>query len=135
MLGSLEISASALAAQRIRMDTIANNLANINTTRDAKGRISPYRRREVVFAVGRSSATRSGMGVRVAAIKEDASEFRKVYNPGHPDADSEGYVAMPNVNLIQEVVDMIEASRAYEANVTAMQATKSLVQSSFRILV
>jgi len=135
MLGSLDISASALAAQRIRMDTIANNLANINSTRDASGRINPYRRKEVVFAVGKSSAPRSGVGVRVVAIKEDPSQFRKVYNPGHPDADGEGYVLMPNVNLIQEVVDMIEASRAYEANVTAMQASKSLVQSSFRILV
>ena len=135
MLGSLDTSASALAAQRIRMDTIANNLANINTTRDARGRVNPYRRKEAVFAVGSPTAPRSGEGVRVLAIKEDLSEFNEVHKPGHPDADADGYVLTPNVNLIQEIVDMIEASRAYEANVTAMQASKSLVQSSMRILV
>jgi len=135
VFGSLDTSASALAAQRIRMDTIANNLANINTTRDARGRVNPYRRKEAVFAVGSPTAPRSGEGVRVLAIKEDLSEFNKVHKPGHPDADADGYVLTPNVNLIQEIVDMIEASRAYEANVTAMQASKSLVQSSMRILV
>jgi len=135
MFGSLDTSASALAAQRIRMDTIANNLANINTTRDAQGRVNPYRRREAVFVVGSPSAPESGQGVRVLAVKEDMSEFTKAYKPGHPDADADGYVLMPNVNLIQEIVDMIEASRAYEANVTAMQASKSLIQAASRILV
>jgi len=134
MFGNLDTSASALAAQRIRMDTIANNLANINTTRDGRGRVNPYRRREAVFAVGRPAAPRSGEGVRVLTVKEDLSEYRKAYKPGHPDADADGYVLTPNVNLIQEIVDMIEASRAYEANVTAMQASKSLIQSSTRIL-
>ncbi len=131
MLGTLDVSASALSAERIRLNTIAQNLANANTTRDAWGRPNPYRRREVVFSPER---TRDGEpGVRVLDVQEDPRPFRLTWDPGHPDA-VKGYVRMPNVNVIEEMVDMIMASRAYEANVTAMEVTKSMAASTLQIL-
>ncbi len=131
---SMQISASGLTAERLRLDVIANNLANVNTTRTAEG--GPYRRRVAVleerptgFAdlLGIQSAPAMGRGgVRVAAILADNAPPQRVYNPGHPDADAEGYVQMPNVNVVTEMVDMITATRAYEANVTAMNAAKQM---------
>ena len=140
---SLEIGASALTAQRLRMDTISQNIANANTTRTDKG--TPYRRRMVVFEektstvpfseyLSKSSRDRYiGSGVRVAKIVEDSSPFKKIYDPGNPDADAEGYVAMPNVDTITEMVNMISATRAYEANVTSINTTKSIAMKALEI--
>lgn len=131
---SLQISASGLTAERMRLDVIANNLANVNTTRTAQG--GPYRRKVAVLEerpvgfgdlLGIQSALAMGRGgVRVAGIVEDTGLPPRVYNPGHPDADADGYVQMPNVNVVTEMVDMITATRAYEANVTAMNAAKQM---------
>lgn len=140
---SLDISASGLTAQRVRMDTISQNIANVNTTRTADG--TPYRRKEVVFeertnsdsfASALSSASErlyGGQGVRVTEIIEDPTDFKKVYDPGHPDADENGYVSMPNVDVVTEMVNMISATRSYEANVTAANATKSMAVKALEI--
>ena len=140
--GSLDVSASGLTAQRLRMDVTAENLANAQSTRTADG--GPYRRKEVVLQqsgggfAGALSAARASAGgpngVRVAGIVEDTAPDRMVYDPGHPDANAEGYVAMPNVNPVTEMVDLISASRAYEANVTAMQAAKTLFTKTLELL-
>lgn len=148
-LSSMDISASALTAERLRMDTIANNLANANTTRTASG--EPYRRQFVIFAArtgeaarflraDRPLARRLGVaggpvrgGVRVIGIGEDPAPFRMQYDPGHPDADENGMVALPNVNPVTEMVDLISATRAYEANVTAINAFKSMATKALEI--
>ncbi len=126
---SIETSASALTAERLRLDVIAENIANANTTSTAEG--GPYRRKVVQFfprmsvrAPGDPAAV--GTGVRVAGIARDPSPFKLRYDPGHPDADAQGYVAMPNVDVVKEMVDMITATRSYEANVTAMNAAKTM---------
>ena len=133
---AFNISSSALTAQRLRMDIISQNIANVNTTRTADG--SPYRRKTVVFeerggtpfSQYLSSASKdkylAGGGVRVSEIVEDQSPFKEVYDPGNPDADENGIVRMPNVDIVTEMVNMISATRAYEANVTAMNSTKSM---------
>ncbi len=131
MLGILDISSSALSAERTRITTIAQNLANASTTRDARGRPIPYRRKEVLFAAGRTD--RGEPGVRVVDVREDTRPFRREWAPEHPDA-VDGYVRYPNVNVIEEMVNMIMASRSYEANVTAMDLTKSMAASTLRIL-
>lgn len=130
---SFDISASGLTAQRLRMDTIANNLANANTTRTERG--GPYRREMPMFAA-REAAGSDGdemAGVRVLGIAEDTDPPRLVYDPGHPDANTDGYVQMPNVNVVTEMVDMISASRAYEANVTALNAAKAMAMKALEI--
>jgi flagellar basal-body rod protein FlgC len=140
---AFSISSSALTAQRLRMDIISQNIANVNTTRTEDG--TPYRRKTLVFQEREgipfsqylSSASKeryiSGGGVRVSAIVEDPSPFREVYDPGHPDADENGIVQMPNVDVITEMVNMISATRAYEANVTAMNASKSMASKALEI--
>lgn len=133
MFNSLDISSSALQAQRTRLDTIAANIANLNTTRDADGKLNPYRRRFAVFAAGRPG-DRNSPGVHVKQIKQDDSGFRRVYEPGNPDAGKDGYVLYPNVDLTTEYVNALEASRAYEANVTTMEVTKSMVNATLRLL-
>lgn len=142
-LNSLDIGASALTAQRLRMDIISQNIANAETTRTESG--GPYRRKMVVFEersadgsfsdyLAKSSQDKLiGKGVRVAKIVEDPSAFKKVYDPGNPDANAEGYVEMPNVDTITEMVDMISANRAYEANITAMNTTKSMALKTLEI--
>jgi flagellar basal-body rod protein FlgC len=144
MFGGLEISASGLTAQRLRMDVTAENLANANTTKGADGQ--PYRRKEVVLreipqtgfgakltvAMGAGGA-RSG-GVEVAEIAQDQTGGKLVYDPSHPDANAQGYVQMPNVDTVTEMVDLIDASRAYEANVTAMQASKQMFAKTLDLL-
>ena len=132
MLGTLDISASALSAERVRLNTIAQNLANANTTRDAWGRPEPYRRQQVVFAPSRDMDGRPG--VRVAQIRPDMRPFRRQWDPQHPDSGPDGHVRYPNINPIEEMVDMIMASRAYEANVTAMETTKHMAAATLRIL-
>lgn len=141
MLRAFSISASGMTAERLRMDTIANNLANANTTRSADG--GPYRRQIPVFAAreavgpragrgvsagpaGRAATDFSGMGVRVVGIVRDSQPSRLVYDPHHPDADEEGYVHMPNVDVVREMVDLISASRAYEANITTFNTAKTM---------
>jgi flagellar basal-body rod protein FlgC len=135
---SLNASASALTAQRLRMDVISNNLANASSTRTKDG--GPYKRQMAVFESreafqrnvdGRSQQT--PLGVQVSAIIEDQSPFRMVYDPGHPDANKDGYVAYPNVNTVQEMTDMISASRSYEANVTTINAVKGMATKALEI--
>jgi flagellar basal-body rod protein FlgC len=136
MFGGLEISASALTAERVRMDVTAENLANAQTTRGANG--EAYRRKEVVLQErggGFGAELSQAMaGVEVAAVVEDQTAFKRIYDPGHPDADANGYVAMPNVDTVTEMVDLIGASRAYEANVTAMQAAKQMFARTLELL-
>ncbi len=143
LFDALGISASGLTAERARMDVTAENLANAQTTRTAEG--GPYRRKEVVlqqaqagggFAGTLASAmgSRSPGGVEVSEIAQDAAPPRRVYDPGHPDADAQGYVAMPNVDTVAEMVDLIAASRAYEANVTAMNAAKQMYTKTLDLL-
>lgn len=129
-----DISASGMTAERLRMDTIANNLANVNTTRTARG--GPYRRQMVVFEERLAQASGYGLrgnGVRVSRIVEDDDPPRLVYDPHHPDANEQGYVEMPNVNIVTEMVDMITASRAYEANVAALNAAKAMALKALDI--
>ncbi|MCF6097084.1 flagellar basal body rod protein FlgC [Thermovorax subterraneus] len=139
---AMEISASGLTAQRLRMDVISNNIANVNTTRTEQG--GPYRRKRVIFQEKRSEPNfrellqntllnATGEGVRVVAIEEDNAPFRLVYDPSHPDADEDGYVRMPNVNIVTEMVDMISATRSYEANVTAINSVKSMISKALEI--
>ena len=139
MFGSLDISASGLRAQQIVMDVVSRNIANAYTTRDADGNPNPYRRQEVLLKPGDGSLGIPREGVSVAAVvKDNTTAFLMKYEPNHPDAitagDDKGYVYYPNVNIMHEMVDMLVATRAYEANVTAMEATKSIIQSSFKIL-
>jgi flagellar basal-body rod protein FlgC len=145
MFGGLEISASGLTAQRLRMDVTAENLANAQTTKGADGQ--PYRRKEVVLreipqggfgaqltaAIGGGAKSRPG-GVEVAQIAADATPGKLVYDPSHPDANAQGYVQMPNVDTVTEMVDLIDSSRAYEANVTAMQASKQMFSKTLELL-
>jgi flagellar basal-body rod protein FlgC len=144
LFGGMEISASALTAQRLRMNVTAENLANAQTTRGADGQ--PYRRKEVVlqsvdgggFGAQLSSAMGNGRGrpggVEVAGIQEDQTNGKLVYDPSHPDANEQGYVTMPNVDTVTEMVDLIDAQRAYEANVTALQASKQMFAKTLEIL-
>jgi flagellar basal-body rod protein FlgC len=135
-LSSLNISASALTAQRMRMDVISENIANADTTRTENG--GPYRRRVTVlaeqpqtFSSVLSKAT--GGGVVVSQIVEDMSDFEYEYDPDHPDADEMGYVAKPNVDEAREIIDLMSATRSYEANVTALNATKSIAMKALEI--
>jgi flagellar basal-body rod protein FlgC len=148
LFDAIDISGSGLSAERLRMDVTAENLANANTTRGANGQ--PYRRKEVVLqeigtgagsgfgaalagALGSKPGTAPG-GVQAAGIVEDATPGKLVYDPGHPDANAQGYVRMPNVESVTEMTDLITASRSYEANVTAMQAAKQMFTKTLDLL-
>jgi flagellar basal-body rod protein FlgC len=153
LFDSLAISASGLSAERLRMDVTAENLANAQSTQGADGQ--PYRRKSVVLqavgaqggfaqalaaaqsgnpaATGTSTGQQPG-GVEVAAITEDQTPGKRVYDPGHPDADAQGYVTMPNVDSVTEMVDLISSSRAYEANTTAMQTAKQMFTKTLELL-
>lgn len=137
IFNSFNINASGMTAERYRMDVIAENVANVNTTRTADG--SPYRRKVVTFEqknatpatfhsyLGRASEQYSGQGVKVSQVKEDTwTQMNMVYDPSHPDADENGYVMYPNVNVVTEMTNLIDSSRAYEANATAFGASKSI---------
>lgn len=132
---SLHVAASALSAQRQRMNTITSNLANAETTKTAEG--GPYRRRDPVFeAKSFETALDSNLhaeGVSVAKIVEDTSAPRMVYDPDHPDSNDDGYVAMPNVNVVQEMVDMVSASRSYEAATSAVKTAKAMANAALEI--
>lgn len=141
MLRTLDVSASALVAQRQRMNTIAGNIANINTTRNERGELSPFQRRLVKFEAapleqpGKSRGDAAGpVGVRVEVDVDAATPPRRIYQPGHPDADAEGYISLPNIDLVTEFVNAVEANRAYEANVAAIDMTKSMLSQTLRIL-
>ncbi len=134
MFEVLDMGASGLQAQRTRMDTIANNILNANTTRNEKGEKVPYRRRFVLFAPGQGGDRADRAGVHVQQVELDNSPFRKQYQPGHPDADAQGYVQYPNVDVAIEYVNALEASRAYEANVTLMDVSKAMINASLRLL-
>ena len=133
MFGALDISTSGLIAQRTRMDVISSNIANENSLYDSKGNYDPYRRRITVFAPGDPSSG-SSQGVHVAKVMLDKAPFRKVYEPGNPNADKQGYVDYPNVDPTMEAVNALEASRAYQANITAAQATKAMLNQSLSLL-
>lgn len=136
---TMKISASALKAQRIRMNAISSNLANVETTRTPDG--GPYRKREVVFqstSQGFASTLDARLrdaaqGVKVSQVQASSLPPRMVYEPGHPDADDQGMVAMPNVNLVEETADMMSASRAYEANVTVVKSAKRMALKALEI--
>jgi len=141
-MNSINISASGLTAEKLRMDVISRNIANVNTTRTADG--TPYRRQVVVFQEAGNNMTFSdylndasrsmiGAGVKAIGITEDKTPFKSVYDPGHPDADEQGYVKMPNVEVMTEMVNMISASRAYEANITAINSAKSIAMKALEI--
>ena len=136
----MNISASALTASRLRMDVVAENIANMNTTRTENG--GPYQRKYVVYQERTKDsafqrffhrASQSTGGVRVVKIGTDTSDFKYDYNPSHPDADENGYVKMPNVEVVQEMVDMMAAYRAYEANITALNAFKDMAVKTLEI--
>ena len=142
MFDNFNISASGLTAQRLRMDIISENIANVNTTRTEDG--GPYRRKIPVFSEKNGSfnqilnnkmgkGSNEVRGVEVNSINEDQSPLKMKYDPQHPDANENGYVAMPNVNVSSEMVDMISASRAYEANVTALETAKDMTKQALRI--
>lgn len=140
-LSGMDISASGLTAQRLRMDVISENIANMDTTRTEDG--TPYARKYVVleeraggFATllkNRAGGEEGSGGVRVALVGEDGGQGDLVYDPNHPDANEEGYVQMPNVDLTQEMVDMLSAYRAYEANITAFGAYKDMAVKTLEI--
>jgi flagellar basal-body rod protein FlgC len=135
MFHSLDISASALLAQRQRLNVIAGNIANINTTRDANGLPQPFQKRFVTFSADKPlEDSQGGVGVQFQVEKDAFSPPRKVYQPGHPDADKSGYVHYPNLDLTQEFVNALEASRAYEANIATMEMTKEMVNGTLRII-
>ena len=148
LMGSLNVSASGMSAQRTRMDIISQNIANVNTTRDENGDV--YRRQTVVFAEKNDSNFESiltamqtgisrktdplGDGVKITGIAEDhVTPMKMVYDPVHPDADADGYVTMPNVNTVTEMTNLIDATRSFEANVTAFNATKNMALKGLEI--
>ena len=139
MFSALDISTSALVAQRVRLNAISSNLANVSTTRNEAGELEPYQPRFAVFRTDANVRSPEGAaGVRVASVEIAAREPRYKWQPGHPDAIQEGphkgYVAYPDINLVQESVDALEATRAYEANVGVIEVTKNLNQTTLRIL-
>ncbi len=152
-MDSLDLSASGMTSERLRMDVISNNLANINTTHTATG--EPYRRQTVTLSPGTTNFADTLSlieshadghmiaqsmdgdsqlgGVHVDGIVPDQTPFKQVYDPGNPDADKKGYVKMPNVSVVSEMVDMMSASRAYEANVSAVDAAKTMAERALDI--
>ncbi|MGN8645004.1 flagellar basal body rod protein FlgC [Gracilibacillus sp. HCP3S3_G5_1] len=148
IFGAINTSGSGLTAQRLRMDTISSNIANVDTTRatvNADGEYEPYRRKMTVFSpkdqnfssiLNRSTqrGESTGNGVKVSQIIEDEVEpFKLIYNPNHPDANEDGYVEMPNVDPLKEMVDMMSATRSYEANVTSLNASKTMLMKALEI--
>ncbi len=160
-----DISASGLYSQRLRMDAISSNIANINTTRNENGELIPYVKKNVVFqttytealdkpalptggyrpgvsSTGNNMLLKGGVsfdnareinGVSVAQIEESKDPFKMVYEPGHPDADQNGFVKMPNINPVTEMMDMMTAARAYEANVSSIESAKSMIRTALKI--
>ena len=145
-IDALNVSASGMSAQRLRMDIIAQNIANVNTTRDENGEV--YRRKTVLFEAKSQDSLSTmlaqsqmnnasnlvGNGVKVSSIVEDhVTPMKTVYDPGNPDADEDGYVTLPNVNTVTEMTNLIDASRSYEANITAFNATKNMLLKGLEV--
>jgi flagellar basal-body rod protein FlgC len=130
LFNTMRISASGLSAERLRMDTITSNISNVNTTRGEDGK--PYVRKIAVFQENLDNEMKLN-GVKAVGIVEDNSPLKEVYDPTHPDADENGYVTMPNVNILNEMADMIAASRSYEANADTLNATKSMFMKTLEI--
>ncbi len=137
---ALAISVSGVTAERTHMELISSNIANISTTRSLSG--GPYRRKEAVFSekalsfdqeLSAAERKMQSGGVEVQDVVEDKSAFNKVYNPSHPDADAQGFVKTPNVDMSKEMVDMVYASKLYEANITTYNATKKMMQDTLQI--
>ncbi len=139
MLSALDLSTSALVAQRMRMNAISSNLANLSTTHNEAGEAVPYQPRYVVFQTDDQMGTAGAAGVRVSSVEIDERQPRYKYQPGHPDAiqtgPHKGYVAYPDINMMTEMTDAMEAARAYEANLGAIDIAKDLAQQTLRILV
>lgn len=142
MFKGMGITSSALTAQRLRMDTISSNMANVDTTRGkyVNGQWQPYTRKMVVMQPQGSSfssflqkAENQLNGVKVSKIVEDDSPYQLVYDPNHPEANEDGYVQLPNVDPLREMVDLISATRSYEANVTVFNATKSMYTKALEL--
>jgi flagellar basal-body rod protein FlgC len=137
LFSATEIASSGLAAERMRMEVAARNIANAQSTRTEDG--GPYRRQHVVFSTALDRALGGGAadgfaGVEAGEIVEDQTELPRVYMPGHPDADGDGYVTYPNVKMAQELVDMMTAARAYEANLKSLQVFRGMVEQSLALL-
>ena len=136
LLSGVQSTSSALEAERIRMEVISQNIANANTTRGPDGK--PYQRQEVVFETLLNRQLSGGMdagtkSVHIARISKDTTEPRLVYNPGHPDANKQGMVAMPNINVHEEMVDMIAASRSFEANLAVVKTARSMAMQTLNL--
>lgn len=135
----MQINASGLTLERLKMDTISSNIANVNTTRTEEG--GPYLRKEVVFEEDLKTEIskftnrmeKKSSGVKVVGITQTEENIEMVYNPSHPDANEEGYVMMPNVNMVDEMINLINTQRAYEANVTALNTSKSILKKALEI--
>ena len=134
---ALDVSASGLSVQRARMDLISQNIANVNTTRTEDG--TPYRRQTLSVSAEKSSFgsylsnAQSAMKAVIDGVNKDMSDFERKYDPSNPDADEDGYVLLPNVSIVEEMVDMISATRSYEANTTALDASKSMAMQAINI--
>lgn len=145
LTNGFDISSSALTAQRLRMDVISTNIANADSSRDrmVNGKWVPYQRKLVTFepkaqptfaqTLKSAMADGTGEGVKVTRIAQDNAPLKQVYNPTHPDADENGFVMMPNVDVLKEMVDMISATRSYEANITALNASKAMITKAMEI--
>lgn len=135
MLNSFDISTSALVAQRVRLNAISSNIANMSTTRNERGEPVPYVPRYVTFQTDTDiTSSGGGAGVRVASVDFSNEPPKMKYDPGHPDANAQGYVAYPAVDMTSEFVDALEASRSYEANVGIIEVSKNLVENTLRII-
>ena len=139
IFSSMQINASGLTLERLKMDTISTNIANVNTTRTEDG--GPYARKEIIFEEAlvneRNKLTghfvEKSSGVKVIGIEDNGDDFKIVYDPSHPDADLEGFVMMPNVNMVDEMIALINTQRTYEANITALNTSKSILMKALEI--
>lgn len=135
MIKALDISTSGLVSQRIRLNAVASNIANISSLRNEDGELKPFQERFVVFAPDEDLKTPDGaLGVKVSSVRTEEVEPKHRYQPGHPFADDEGYVAYPNIDIMSQFVDSLVATRAYEANIGVMEVTKNMGEQSLRII-
>ena len=135
MFSSLDVSTSALVAERARLNAISSNIANISTTRNERGEAEPYQPRYVTFQTNTDITTvAGGAGVRVGSVEYSAEPPRLKYEPGHPDADDRGFVSYPAIDMTTEFVDALEATRAYEANIGVIEVTKGMADQTLRII-
>jgi flagellar basal-body rod protein FlgC len=132
-LNIIDTAASALLAERTRMDVVAGNLANLNTTHDADGNYSPYKRKVVNFGSVFDEENKKISGVRINSIEEDDSNLKMIYDPTHPNADEAGFVKMPNIAVEREMVDMLSAKASYQANIKTIQVVKSMYNAALEI--